>query len=334
MKGRNAQVSRILTILDLLEKSSMGLSVSEIHEKLEGREHSASKRTIYRDLEALAQAGFPLFPEGEDENNTRWKLEKDTKINQYFALSAKELFALFLARGALTPLQSTPFYQDLEGIFTKLEDKLGQKQIHYLKQLESEMRFEPGPAWGLGINPEILETIRSGCAEGQVIEGLYYSVNSQTEKTRKLGPHYLYYAQGGLYLVAEDLADQKVKVFALPRFKSAIMLDEPYNGKISTPDEFFDGGMAIYNGTGPEEILIEFDSQVSFFVRERRWHPSQRVVQLEQGKIQVHFELGQTPELVAWILGFGSNARVLKPDSLAKAVTEEALKTASIYQKK
>ncbi|NDG85792.1 MAG: WYL domain-containing protein, partial [Proteobacteria bacterium] len=236
-KGRNAQVSRILSILDLLESTPSGLSASEIHDRLKERRHHAAKRTIYRDLNALANAGFPLFPDGDGESSGRWRLERTTRVHQHLVLSAKELFALFLARGALTPLQSTPFFEDLLGIFQKLESRLGTKQLHYLRQLETEVKFEPGPAWGLGINPDILETLRSGCAEEQVIEGVYYSVNSRRESLRRLGPQYLYYALGMLYLVAEDLEAKKVKVFAVPRFRSATMLDEPYQGEIKPPEE-------------------------------------------------------------------------------------------------
>ncbi|NBR14444.1 MAG: hypothetical protein EBU01_07660 [Crocinitomicaceae bacterium] len=103
------------------------------------------------------------------------------------------MIALFLARGALTPLQHTPFYEDLESIFKKLEERLGARQIEYLESLEAELKFEPGPAWGLGISPDILETLRSACAEGHVLQGLYYSVNSKAESTRKLGKIYCCY---------------------------------------------------------------------------------------------------------------------------------------------
>lgn len=334
MKGRNAQVARILSILDFLEGTQGGLSVAEIHEKLSLRGHEASKRTIYRDLEALAQAGFPLFPEGEGEAQTRWRLERNTKIHQYLVLSAKELFALFLARGALTPLQHTPFYQDLESIFKKLEERLGARQIEYLESLEAELKFEPGPAWGLGISPDILETLRSACAEGHVLQGLYYSVNSRAESTRKLGPHYLYYSKGGLYLVAEDLSDKKVKVFAVPRFKKAEMLETAYEGKVITPEEFFSGGMSVFTGSKPEEITLEFTDEVAQFVKERRWHSSQRTVNLEGGKIRVMLELGQTPELISWILSFGPQAKVVSPTSLAERVLAKAMETAKMYSKK
>src|SRR5580692_3546813 len=115
MQGRNAQVARIYRILNLLEGSPHGLSACEIRERLTERDVEVSKRTVYRDLEALSDAGFPLFPldsvDGQsDQHATRWVLERSAKINQYLALSAQELFALYLARGMLVPLKNTPLH--------------------------------------------------------------------------------------------------------------------------------------------------------------------------------------------------------------------------------
>jgi predicted DNA-binding transcriptional regulator YafY len=333
MSGRNNQVARILSILDLLEGNQNGMSVTELYDRVKDRGFELGKRTIYRDLEALSLAGFPLFPEeGSDENATRWKLERSTRINQYFVLSARELFALFLARGALTPLRDTPFYEDLQSIFKKLEEKLGTKQKEYISEMCSEVKFEPGPQWGLGLNPEVLETVRAACSERQIISCEYFSVNSQKESSRKLGPHYLYYARGGLYLVAEDFTDNKVKVFALPRMKSAVLLDESYEGEIKTPEDVFEGAMGVFTGQVVEKVTIEFEPDVAHFVRERRWHASQRVTVHEKGKIRVHLEVSNTPELISWIMGFGPNARVVEPLSLAEKIAVIAMKTAEKYK--
>ena len=334
MPGRNSQVARIYCLLDVLEQTTSGLTVAELHAKALERGHEAGKRTIYRDLEALSQAGFPLFPDQADENSQRWRLERKTKINQYFVLTARELFALFLARGALTPLQSTPFYEDLKSVFSKLEERLGSRQSDYFNSLGTELKFEPGPQWGLSLNPEILETIRSSCAEGHLLECTYYSSNSKKESVRKLGPHYLYYARGGLYLVAEDMSDQKVKVFALPRFKSAHMLADAYEGTIKTPEDLFDGSLGVFTAGTTQQVVIEFEPEVAEYVRERRWHPSQRVVSLEGGRVRVTLDVSDTPELHSWVLGFGPSAKIISPISLAEKVAIRAMETVKVYNRK
>jgi len=341
MSGRNSQIARILALLDIMDVATRGLSVGELHEKLKERGHDAGKRTVYRDLEALMGAGFSIYVESdegraepkENEVNQRWKLERSTTVNKHFLLSSRELFALFLAKGALTPLRETPFYQDLEAIFSKLEDRLGNRQVEFLQTLEGELKFEPGPQWGLGLDNDILETVRSACAEGHQLECDYYSVNSKKQSTRKLGPHYLYYAKGGLYLVAEDLNDHRVKIFAFPRIKSALMLEEPYDGVVQTPEEIFSGALGIFTGDKTETVVIEFDELVSQYVKERRWHTSQTVVQLEGGRVRMSFEVCLSPELYSWILGFGVNAKVIEPEQVRQKLATLAAGVVSIYGK-
>jgi predicted DNA-binding transcriptional regulator YafY len=86
--------------LILLEKSPQGLTASEIRDRLSERDFEVSKRTIYRDLEALSDAGFPLFPcEGAgDESVARWVLEDGTRrvlrnIEGKLGMARREHFA-------------------------------------------------------------------------------------------------------------------------------------------------------------------------------------------------------------------------------------------------
>ena len=58
---RGDQISRQWQILQILEARRMGVSVPDLANELE-----ANARTIYRDIEALEMAGFPLYSEKKD----------------------------------------------------------------------------------------------------------------------------------------------------------------------------------------------------------------------------------------------------------------------------
>ena len=55
---RGDQLARQWRILRLIEASGSGLTVAEISDR-----EGISLRTAYRDLEALQEAGFPLYNE-------------------------------------------------------------------------------------------------------------------------------------------------------------------------------------------------------------------------------------------------------------------------------
>jgi len=46
----------------------------------------------------------------------------------------------------------------------------------------------------------------------------------------------------------------------------------------------------------PEEVVLVFAPEAGRWVTEERWHPSQRAETLSDGRVQVSFRLGITPE--------------------------------------
>lgn len=335
--SRNSQVSRIISILGILEGASQGLTVNEIESRAKDRGFDASKRTIYRDLEALNQAGLPIYEKDDDSRDSSakvWVIDRTTKINQYLVLTPKELVSLYLARGVLSPLRDTPFFEDLESIFNKISEKLGYKSRDYLNELQLELKFEPGPRWGLGIDPDTVETIRAAITEKQVLSCTYNSVNSNSIRTRKLGPQFLYFAKGSMYLVAEDLEDAKVKVFAVPRMSNAQMQDMQYTGSIVDPEIYFNDSFGVFTSSDPVDIKLEFSREVAQYVRERKWHSSQRVVAHSNGTITMYLSAGLTPELIQFVIGFGENVKVLEPKELKEKLIKTANEIIKLYVKK
>lgn len=89
--ARNDQVARIYNILLILEYAPHGITVRGLCERLNERGHEAGVRTVYRDLNALRKAGFPLHEKGTDADNaTRWILERKTNVTRAVPLTNDE----------------------------------------------------------------------------------------------------------------------------------------------------------------------------------------------------------------------------------------------------
>lgn len=330
---RNETALRVLEIGRLLELAPHGLTIKELQARLNDRGFKATNRTVYRDVEAATQF-FPIFEKEKTESGgIRYSMESVAKITKYLALHPRELFALYFSRGVLQPLENTPFYTDIQATFQKIDVLLGQRGREYLDELASSLFFEPGPKWGLGLSPDVIETIRAACEERHVLLGVYVSTKDNAPKKRRLGPHFLYYAKGGIYLVAEDLDTKQIKTYSLPRFHSVQMAETGYETQPLNPSEFFASSFGVFSATEVEEVEMEFEPSVARFVSERQWHASQRVVNLDQGKARVSFSIAVTPEFVAWVLGFGPDVRVTKSDKLIKLLVEQATKVREMYWK-
>lgn len=312
MSERNVQLARVLKIMRHLELNPHGITIQQLFDKIKD-DHSVTKRTVYRDLEGLGKAGFPVYeePDADDSRLMRWKCDSTLRLAKSLVLSPREFVALYLARHALSPLKDTPFFEDIELAFKKVEELLGPKGAEYLEQLSGGIHFEPGPRWGLGVDPEVIDTVRDCCDEGHVLSVKYRSQNSGDFRERRLGPHFLYFAQGSIYLVAEDLETKTVKVFSVPRMSDPQRLDDEYLGKSVDPNQFFENAFGVFQGGEPEKIKLVFTPVLAEFIRERRWHSSQQVVRAEDGSVELALHVAVTVELVNWVLGFGANVRVI-----------------------
>jgi len=78
-------------------------------------------RTIRRDLQALEEAGFPLFDDkSRDDGRTRWSINGQAFKGFTAGLTLSELCALYFSRTLVESLAGTPFKRDVEQAFDKL----------------------------------------------------------------------------------------------------------------------------------------------------------------------------------------------------------------------
>lgn len=337
--SRNDQVTRILKILQILEAYPRGLAIREIHTKLT-EYTSVTERTARRDLDALIEAGF-AFEENlsSDKNEAKkFKLQNAVHAGKNLVLSPRELLTLYLAKGALNALAGSALFSDLKKVFIKIDDLIQPRGRLALDEIAADFKFSPSPLSSVVTHPnaldapEVIETIRAACAEKQVLKGVYRSGNKEKPQLRSLGPQFFYLAKGSLYLVAEDLDTQSIKVYAVSRFSKVEMTEEPYQGADLDPETYFAGSFGVFQSDGPVDIRIEVRPPLATFIQERSWHPSQTVTELKSGAIELRLKVGVTPDLIHWILGLGENAVVTSPASLRKQILDAAQAIATHYQ--
>ncbi len=333
MKGRNAQVSRIYLLLNILEGAPQGLSVSELNDRLKDPGYDVQNRTVYRDLNLLRQSGFPLDEKGKNEQQgMRWVLATKSKVHHTLVLSTDEMQALYFGKAIFSKFKAAPFYKHMESAFDKILVKLGRPSQKFISELKDEMHVETNTLWAKGISQEVMSNLQAACSERQVVEIDYFSNQKNQRRRRKVGPHYLYFFQGTFYLVAEDLEDQVVKVFSLARVYQADMLDEPYNGEITRPEQFFQHSIGVFRAKDAETVRMRFKGEFVRYISERQWHPSQQILETSDGAVELVLQVGITPDFMGWVMSFGSHVTVLEPKHLALQINKEAKAITESYR--
>jgi len=79
------------------------------------------------------------------------------------------------------------------------------------------------------------------------------------------------------------------------------------------------------------EVEVEFTGWSAHYVAERIWSPDQRITNIGDDKICLTFSASSNVELIAWILSFGEEAKVIKPEWVVKEILNKVKNTASLY---
>lgn len=322
---RNAEVIRQWSILRDLE-ASRRLTIDD----LAGRT-GVTTRTIRRDLEALQTSGFPLFDELID-GKRYWTLEaKAFRRLDDTGFTLAELSALYFSRTLVECLAATPFQQDVASAFDKLAVALTPGMRQFLDRLPLVIQSK-GAAPRAGDDTaerEYIARLLDATLNHRQTRMKYFSMSSSREKEYLIEPYRLIYSPGGMYLQAFVPEYQEIRTFSVDRIRGISLMEERFK-----PSEVLDAAFAhsigVNEGT-PEQVEIAFEAHIAPYVRERRWHASQRHTDKKDGGVVLSLDVCNDWALRSWILSFGPLARVLKPATLAAQIKDEIVRASERY---
>ncbi len=318
---RNAEVIRQWTILREIERArGVGVTIDDLAALCD-----VTTRTIRRDLQALEEAGFPLFDDkGRDDGKTRWLVNGQAFKGLSAGLTVSELCALYFSRTLLESLSGTPFRDDVESAFEKLSSALTPHMRQFLDQLPRVITTKGDPARRKDDPKQQRLIARALEATLQLRQAniLYHSKSSERTKTYLVHPYRLAFAQGGLYLLAYVPEYGEVRTFAVERLQEFSLLEERFTPLEELPDTAFPHSLGVHSGP-PERVEIEFQPAAADYVRSREWHASQSLRDDAAGRLLMTLDVCLDRALRSWILSFGPFARVVAPAALAKEIAEQ-----------
>ena len=328
---RNAEVIRQWTILREIESARAGgVTIDELSTLC-----GVTTRTIRRDLQALEEAGFPLFDDkSHDDGRTRWSINGQPFKGLAAGLTLSELCALHFSRTLVESLAGTPFRKDVEAAFEKLSSVLTPHMRQFLDQLPRVISTKADPLKRVGgrdadTRPVISRLLEATLHSRQATL-LYHSRSSDRTKSYLVHPYRLAYAQGGMYLLAYVPEYQEVRTFALERIEDVALLEERFTAVEELPEAAFPHSLGVHSGP-PAHVEIQFAPEAADYVRTREWHESQMITDTPGGSIVVSLNVCIDRALESWVLSFGPAAKVLFPASLANEIAAALRQAAKAY---
>jgi predicted DNA-binding transcriptional regulator YafY len=316
--ARGDQLGRQWKIIRSLIASKRGKSVQDLASEL-----SCHSRTVYRDLEALQVAGFPVYTERKNQKNY-WSLMESAKHQIPIPFNITELMALYFSSDMLKMLKNTLFYDSLESLFQKIKATLPPEYMTYLRHVESSLKVDLKPTKDYSQFREIIDQINEAILNRRHVRITYFVMSRKKTSQRMVAPYRLWFFDGTFYMLGFCHLRKDIRLFAVDRIRKMVLTDTTFEAPQDFDIEnFLRDSFGAFLGD-PVQVAIHFSPRVAGYVDEKIWHESQVVEKQKDGSLIFKAEIAGTEEIKFWILRWGKDAVVLEPDSLREEIRMEA----------
>jgi len=316
------RAARYLKIAQVLRAhGDAGISAADL-----ARQIGVSKRTIYRDLEAMdLDAGLTIWNDGG-----RFGLDADAFLPP-LALTLPEAMAFYLAARLLTKA-TDELDTEIIGAFVKLAQVLPPVLAEQLHETADAFADTPRDE----AFTRILRALTEALAARRVVEIEYEaSVYDPAKGVRHLRLHPYAIEPSALtralYVIGYDEERQARRTFKVERIHAASLTPETFPAQPPVVAAEMRAAWDVVSDDTPVGIVVRFDPSVAARVAETRWHPSQVLEHEADGSLRWRGQVSGLLEIRAWILGWGPDAEVLEPSELRTWVAAQLSAAAARY---
>jgi predicted DNA-binding transcriptional regulator YafY len=307
-----SQAARLHDVIRILE-ARYGATIDEL-----AGECAVNRRTVFRDLQAVRDAGYPLVSERESDGRVVYRFLTGFKKIPPITFSLDELMTLYLCRGQLAALAGTPFQDDLDAIFGRIRSSLPPRSVAHLERIAEAAapRFQ-------GVRDyrgkrQILVQLREALLY-QYRCRLSYAPPRREAEDYLFDPYTLLFYQNSLYLGGFAHNRGALRLFLIDRLQKVDVSRE----RFEVPDDFVAADLTgsafgLIDDT-PVAVRVRFGAAVAHLIRERSWHPTQVLEEAADGSLVLSFTAGGEKELLAWLYSYLPHVEVLAPAFLCSA---------------
>jgi predicted DNA-binding transcriptional regulator YafY len=311
--GRNAQLRRALNMLRELNRST-GLSIAQMAER-----YGTDERTIRRDLEAFQEEGLPLTAETGENNRKLWRLQATDHARQLSKMvDSSHYMALRLAMDQGGPVRNDlAIFGALEDLHEKIEKVIGQRGRAQLRALDQAFLSYEKQAYRQTA-PDVMWLLVAAITERRLCRVAYRAaLHAGREKSFVVLPLRIFVHTGAAHLLCHVPKHNTYIPLNLQRLSKLERLDEKAEVPSDfDPDMLEKSAFGVHQGGAPTHYRLRFAAEVALYIRERLWHPSQELVELPKGEIELSFTCGASWEVSAWVSSWRHWVHVLEPSTL------------------
>ncbi len=295
-----------------------------------------SKQTILRLLTDIRKSYDIDIEETKQGNRSYYRIRKSRASLQNIPITSAELQSLQMCKAFTQHLIGKKLYEEATQAISKSKATLaGDRQLgecHYAS-------FRPGTI-DYTSHHQIIHTLIEAMENQKLCKLTYQALNAPRPKTFYIKPRKLFSRHDTIYLYAQKAkepgkpyrAPKYDPLLAVHRIKAVVMTDTGFQPDHFDFEKSFNQQFGVIKD-GAFQVEVEFRDWSASVVAERIWSPDQKILKKGKDKILLKFTASSEPELISWLLSFGQDAKLIKPEHLIVRLTDIAGEMLKNYQK-
>lgn len=298
------RIDRLTAILVHLQSKSR-VPLEEMEQRF-----GVSRRTIFRDMKSLMEAGVPI---GGDAGEGYFIVQGYHLPPVVF--NKEEAGAILLGAKLIEKNADSRIAKNFGEAMYKIKAVLRSSDREYLENLETSISVIGSPlVANSGFPDSYIEELQIALASKKRISIAYHSNYKDQTTDREVEPLGLVHYSGRWHLIGYCRLRKDLRDFRTDRIQKLTILQESFNPADHPDFTVFTHGLV--GGTDAKEATILFTKRISRFIQDQKFYygfVEEREV--EEG-IEMKFLVPKYEFLAHWIMMYGDNATVIAPSEL------------------
>ena len=285
------------------------------------RELEVCTKSVHRDLDFMRdRLNLPIQYDG---GRFGYFYAETVKAFPTLQITEGEITALIVAEKALRQYRGTSFERPLLNALKKMEQSLPDTISLSLNDIAQTISFRTRAEPLLDL--QTFDALAKATVARCQLELTYRKPGQLKAELRVVDPYHLANINGEWFLFAYDHLRHDLRTFVPARIQAVRPTGKTFERRRDfSLEERLRGSFGVQSGQGETDVVIRFSARVADYIREKRWHESQKLRQLRGGEVQLHLKLSSLGEVGRWVLSWGGDAVVVRPAELVRFVRQAA----------
>lgn len=133
-------------------------------------------------------------------------------------------------------------------------------------------------------------------------------------------PFHIVSWRGSWYIIGQNPQSARIETYAISRMKN-LKVGQSFSYPVDFDvNKYIESEFGLYVDSTLFQVAVRFKNWCAPYIRERVWHRTQSIEELEDGGLILRFNSNQMETTRQWVIRWGNGALVLEPPELVDAM--------------